>query len=138
MTFPIGLRLDGLPFAANLSIRATLGGDKRFWGLSHRLSTDRVDNFGMISPSLSGRHVQPSLDPLIFCADHIKSRAMAELLTNPTMASMPTAHWSVVPAAAETTAADPIAADNATIPLAMNAARPRCMVRSGIPRPNRT
>ncbi len=36
---------------------------------------------------------------------------MTELQTNPTMATMPTAHWSVVPAAVETTAADPIAAD---------------------------
>lgn len=47
---------------------------------------------------------------------------MADLQTNPTMANMPTAHWSVVPAAVETTAADPIAPDNATTPFATNAA----------------
>jgi hypothetical protein len=90
----------------------------------------------MISPRLSGLHVQPFLDPLVVCEDHKRSRAMAELLTNPTMANMPTTHWSVVPAAAEIKAADPTAADNATIPFATDAARPLRMYRSGIPRLN--
>lgn len=84
----------------------------------------------------SGLQVRTLLYPPTLGADHKRSHAMAELLTNPTMATMPTAHWSVVPAAVETTAADPTAADSATMPFAMNAARPRRTYRSGIPRPN--